>query len=159
MAITVAQAQELVFREAALLDDWKTDEWSSLFTEDAEYLVPSTDDPNGSPSSSLFLIYDDRVRLVQRGVRLLKRTAHAEYPHSRTTRVVSNVRVSVEERGADRIDCTFVVYRSRADRLDIYPGRSIYLLAEVDGRHLIRRKTAILGLEELRPQGKLSIIL
>jgi p-cumate 2,3-dioxygenase beta subunit len=159
MAITVAQAQELVFREAALLDDWKTDEWSSLFTEDAEYLVPSTDDPTGSPSTSLFLIYDDRVRLVQRGVRLLKRTAHAEYPHSRTTRLVSNVRVSVEEDGADRIDCTFVVYRSRADRLDIYPGRSIYILAQVGGRHLIRRKTAILGLEELRPQGKLSIIL
>jgi len=159
MPITLAQAQELVCREAALLDGWRTDEWSSLFTEDGEYLVPSTDDPAGSPSQSLFLIYDDHVRLVQRGIRLLKRTAHAEYPHSRTTRIVSNVRVSVEEGGIDRIDCTFVVYRSRADKLDVYPGRSIYLVVQVEDKYLIKRKTAILGLEELRPQGKLSIIL
>jgi p-cumate 2,3-dioxygenase subunit beta len=159
MPITLVQAQELVWREAALLDDWKTDEWSALFTEDGEYRVPSTDDPDGSPSNSLFLIYDDHVRLVQRGVRLLKRTAHAEYPHSRTTRIVSNVRVSTEEGGTDRIDCTFVVYRSRADKLDVYPGRSIYLVVQVDEKYLIKRKTAILGLEELRPQGKLSIIL
>jgi p-cumate 2,3-dioxygenase beta subunit len=96
---------------------------------------------------------------VQRGVRLMKRTAHAEYPHSRTTRIVSNVRVSEAADGADRIDCTFVVYRSRRDRLDVYPGRSIYEVVERDGGYKIRKKTAILGLEELRPQGKLSIIL
>lgn len=159
MAISLQEAQELVTREAALLDDWKTTEWSDLFTEDGEYLVPSTDDPDGTPTESLFLIYDDHVRLVQRGVRLLKRTAHAEYPHSRTTRIVSNVRVSEGADGGDRIDCTFVVYRSRRDRLDIYPGRSIYEVVERDGGYKIRRKTAILGLEELRPQGKLSIIL
>ena len=159
MGITLAEAQELVCTEAALLDDWKTDEWAQLFTPDGEYLVPATDDPNGSPNNSLFLIYDDHLRLVQRGVRLLKRSAHAEYPHSRTTRIVSNVRVSAQGEGTDRIDCTFVVYRSRADRLDVYPGRSIYLVVELDGVYRIKRKTAILGLEELRPQGKLSIIL
>jgi p-cumate 2,3-dioxygenase beta subunit len=72
---------------------------------------------------------------------------------------VSNVRVSAQGEGTDRIDCTFVVYRSRADRLDVYPGRSIYLVVRLDGVYRIKRKTAILGLEELRPQGKLSIIL
>jgi p-cumate 2,3-dioxygenase beta subunit len=159
MAISLEQATALLTHEAALLDDWKTSEWSDLFTEDGEYLVPSPDDPDSPPTKSLYLIYDDHVRLVQRGVRLMKRTAHAEYPHSRTTRIVSNVRVSDGTDGADRIDCTFVVYRSRRDRLDIYPGRSIYEVVERDGGHKIRKKTAILGLEELRPQGKLSIIL
>jgi p-cumate 2,3-dioxygenase beta subunit len=159
MAISLEQATALLTHEAALLDDWKTSEWSELFTEDGEYLVPSTDDPNSPPTESLYLIYDDHVRLVQRGVRLMKRTAHAEYPHSRTTRIVSNVRVSEAADGADRIDCTFVVYRSRRDRLDVYPGRSIYEVVERDGGYKIRKKTAILGLEELRPQGKLSIIL
>ncbi len=158
MTITLQQAQDLLTLEAALLDAWKTEEWSDLFTEDGEYLVPSTDDPEGDPTKSLFLIYDDHIRLVQRGVRLLKRTAHAEYPHSRTTRIVSNVRVTPGET-ADRIDCTFVVYRSRGDRLDIYPGRSVYEIVASGDSHKIRKKTAILGLEELRPQGKLSIIL
>jgi p-cumate 2,3-dioxygenase subunit beta len=159
VTISLEQAHALLVHEAALLDAWKTTEWSDLFTEDGEYLVPSTDDPDGAPDKSLFLIFDDHVRLVQRGVRLLKRTAHAEYPHSRTTRIVSNVRVSQGEEGADQIDCTFVVYRSKRDRLDIYPGRSIYQVVERDGTYKIRKKTAILGLEELRPQGKLSIIL
>jgi p-cumate 2,3-dioxygenase beta subunit len=160
MAITIEEARALVYHEAALLDDWKMTEWSELFTQDAWYLVPSTDDPNGVPGESVLLIHDDHLRLVQRGVRLLKRTAHAEYPHSRTTRVVSNVRVSSKSEGIDQIDCTFVVYRSKRDRLDVYPGRAIYeVVAGEEGKHLIQKKTAILGLEELRPQGKLSIIL
>lgn len=159
-AITLAEANELVVREAALLDAWDTTGWSALFTEDGEYLVPSTDDPDGALGESLHLIHDDHIRLEQRAIRLLKRTAHAEYPHSRTTRIVSNVRVSAGEDGTGRIDCTFVVYRSRRDRLDIYPGRAIYLVRRDEAGGLrIRRKTAILGLEELRPQGKLSIIL
>lgn len=159
VTISLAEAEALLKHEAALLDDWKTTEWSDLFEEGAEYLVPSTDDPDGVPTESLFLIHDDYLRLVQRGVRLLKRTAHAEYPHSRTTRIVSNVRVSNGEDGASRIDCNFVVYRSRRDRLDIYPGRSIYQVVAAGDGWKIRKKTAILGLEELRPQGKLSIIL
>lgn len=159
MKITLQQAEALVTHEAALLDAWRTEEWSDLFTEDGEYLVPSPGDPDGKPTSSLYLIYDDHVRLVQRGVRLLKRTAHAEYPHSRTTRIVSNVRVSDGEDGMDRIDCTFVVYRSRNDRLDVYPGRSVYDVVPDGEGFKIRKKVAILGLEELRPQGKLSIIL
>lgn len=159
VAISLAEAEAFVKHEAALLDDWKTTEWSDLFEVGGEYLVPSTDDPDGMPAQSLHLIHDDYTRLVQRGVRLLKRTAHAEYPHSRTTRIVSNVRVSEGENGASRIDCNFVVYRSRRDRLDIYPGRSIYQMVAADGGWKIRKKIAILGLEELRPQGKLSIIL
>lgn len=159
MKITLAQAHALLTHEAALLDAWKTQEWSELFTEDSEYLVPSTGDPDGKPTQSLYLIYDDHFRLVQRALRLQKRTAHAEYPHSRTTRIVSNVRVSEGPDGADRIDCTFVVYRSKGDRLDIYPGSSAYDVVEVGGEFKIRKKVATLGIEVLRPQGKLSIIL
>lgn len=160
-AITLEEATELVVREAALLDDWDTTGWSALFSEDGEYLVPSTDDPQGVPGGSLHLIHDDHVRIEQRAIRLLKRTAHAEYPHSRTTRIVSNVRVSrSDDPGLDRIDTTFVVYRSKRDRVDLFPGRAIYLVRrDAEGALRIRRKTAILGVEELRPQGKLSIIL
>lgn len=160
MTISLDEAQTLLHKEAALLDDWKTIEWADLFTQDAEYLVPSTDDPDGRPGQSLHLIHDDRIRIEQRGIRLMKRTAHAEYPHSRTTRIISNIRISDGDEGATRIDCNFVVYRSKRDALDVYPGRAIYqVVRQEDGEPKIRRKTAILGIEELRPQGKLSIIL
>jgi p-cumate 2,3-dioxygenase beta subunit len=161
MEVSVADAEALLYHEAALLDAWKLKEWVQLFTEDGEYLVPSTDTPDADPSDTLFLIYDDRFRLEQRAVRLLKKTAHAEYPHSRTRHVVANVRVGRLDDGSVRIASNLVVYRSRNGKLDIFPGH-----CEHDVRwgacleeHRIRRKRAVLDLDVLRPHGKLSIIL
>ena len=45
MTITRSEAEDLLFEEAELLDQWKLDQWLALFTEDAAYLVPSTDLP------------------------------------------------------------------------------------------------------------------
>lgn len=160
MNITPAQAEALLYREAELLDRWKLREWADLFAADGEYLVPATDLPEGSPSKTLFLIYDDRHRLEQRAERLLKKTAHAEYPHSRTRHMVSNVQVKPLDDTATRVESNFVVYRSKGDRLDIYPGHAEYdIVMDDQGRHLIRRKLAVLDIETLRPHGKLSIIL
>ena len=86
------RVEEFLFREAALLDDWKLDEWVNLFTDDARYVVPSTDMPEGNPGRDLVLIDDDIVRLRARASRLNSRFAHRENPRSRTRRFVSNVR-------------------------------------------------------------------
>ena len=43
------QVEDFLFREAALLDDWRLDDWVALFTEDARYVVPTTDLPDGDP--------------------------------------------------------------------------------------------------------------
>src|SRR5258708_288736 len=53
-----SEAEDFLYREAALLDSWRLMEWAELFTDDGEYLVPSTDEPDGDPASTLFLIYD-----------------------------------------------------------------------------------------------------
>ena len=160
MTISLEQAQALLVHEAALLDDWKTVEWSELFTEDGEYLVPSTSDPEGAVGESLYLIQDDHFRLCQRAIRLRKNTAHVEFPHSRTTRIVSNVSVSEGENGADKVECNFVIYRSKGSRLDIFPGRSIYqVVQDREGDLKIRSKIVKLGVEELRPHGAIGFIL
>ena len=99
MSLTRSDAEDFLIREAALLDAWKLEEWAELFTEDGEYLVPATDDPDGKPGASLFLIYDDRHRLGERAKRLLKKTAHAESPHSRTRHMTSNVVVGESHNG------------------------------------------------------------
>ncbi|MGN5477863.1 aromatic-ring-hydroxylating dioxygenase subunit beta [Cupriavidus basilensis] len=65
-----------------------------LFTDDGEYYVPSTDLPrDASADDSLFYIADNHVRLQERVIRLMKKTAHSEYPRSRTRHLVSNVRI------------------------------------------------------------------
>lgn len=71
--------EDFLFHEADLLDRWALSEWTALFTDDGEYLVPPTDNPDAAPTDTLFLVYDDRHRLAERAKRLLKKSAHAEF--------------------------------------------------------------------------------
>src|SRR5205085_2225907 len=52
------EVEEFLFEEAALLDDWRLDDWLALFTKDCRYVVPSTDKPDGDPASDLTLVDD-----------------------------------------------------------------------------------------------------
>jgi p-cumate 2,3-dioxygenase beta subunit len=160
MDITRDEVEDLLYKEAALLDDWKLEEWLALYTDDAEYQVPSTDLPKGaSPEGNLFYIADDAFRLRERVTRLMKKTAFSEQPRSKTRHVVSNVRI--EERGAEgaRVSAAFITYRSKSGVTDTYVGSSEYTLVRSPQGLRIRRKRCTLDLESLRPQGRISIIL
>ena len=159
MKLSRSDAEDFLIREAALLDSWKLMEWADLFTDDGEYLVPATDDPEGRAGKSLFLIYDDRHRLGERAKRLLKPTAHAEFPHSRTRHMISNVVTAESANGAIPVTCNFVVFRSRMEVTNIYPGHAEYVLVQAGESLKIRSKKAVLDVDALRPQGKISIIL
>lgn len=157
--VTRPEVEDFLFLEARLLDDWKLDEWVALFTDDGEYLIPPTDVPDGDPKRDLFLVYDDRHRLGERAKRLAKKSAHAEFPHSRTRHMISNVEVC-QDGAAVHARCNFVVYRSKQGVNDIYPGHSQYdLVLRAEGGFSIRKKRAVLDVDTLRPQGKVSIIL
>ena len=160
MELTYEEAATLLYKESELLDGWRLEEWASLFTDDASYLVPPLDNPNDNPANTLFLIYDDRHRLEQRALRLLKASAHAEFPRSRLRRIVSNIRITNEGDEFVRVESNFVVYRSRGTAFDIFPGHAEYDIVRLPGKGLaFRKKRAILDLDTLRPHGKLSIIL
>src|SRR6476620_6027447 len=45
--VTRATIEDFLYAEAALLDEWRLQEWLDLLTEDATYEVPSTDTPDG----------------------------------------------------------------------------------------------------------------
>jgi Ring hydroxylating beta subunit len=54
-AVSLAEAQDLIFLEAELLDAWRLDDWIKLYTDDMTYLVPSPGMPaDASPDTSLF---------------------------------------------------------------------------------------------------------
>jgi len=157
---TRADYEDFLYREAALLDEWRLEEWLALFTPDTVYEVPTMGQGlKAGPDSTLFYIADDYRRLRHRVVRLNKPTAHAEWPHSTTTRAVHNVRiVGVEDRGV-HVACTFTIYRSKHNVTDTYIGTAHYWLVEVDGETRIRAKRVLLGMDSLQPHGKVSIIL
>lgn len=152
------EVEDFLFHEAALLDAWKLEEWAQLFADDGVYLVPPTDAPEADPARTLFLIHDDRFRLGERARRLMKTRAHAEYPHSRTQHTISNVRCT-NGGGAVNAECHFIVYRSRREIQDVFPGVARYTLVRANESFRIREKRAMLTIDALRPQGKLSIIL
>src|SRR5262249_26013328 len=91
--VTRQEVEDFLYHEAALLDDWKLDEWQKLLTDDAAYYVPPNDQLESDPRSTLFLIADDRERIRQRIIRINAPNCHAESPKSRTRRMISNVRI------------------------------------------------------------------
>jgi p-cumate 2,3-dioxygenase subunit beta len=158
--VTRSQVEDFLFEEADLLDSWRLPEWLTLFTEDAEYHVPCMDLPaDASPDDSLFYIADDRFRLGERVKRLMKRTAHVEYPHSRTRHLFSNTRVKTREDSDLDVSCVFATYRTKDGVTDVYVGSSKYRMRQVDGALKIRSKRCLLDGDALRPSGRISIIL
>ena len=159
-SVTRAEVEEFLFHEAALLDEWRLDEWLALCAPDAGYYVPSNDAPDASHRNTLFIIADDRTRLAARVKRLTDANAHAEYPPSRTRRLIGNVRIV--ERAGDivRVAANFAVWRyRRGERVGTYVGRYDYRLRTAGGGLQIVERRAVLDAEELGALGAVSFIL
>lgn len=158
--ISRADVEDFLFAEADLLDEWRLPEWLELFTEDAIYYVPSTDvAADASPDNTLFYVADDRFRLSERVKRLMKRTAHAEFPHSRTRHLVSNVRIRSRNESGLEVSSAFLTYRTKDSVTDTYFGSNRYRLVLENGALRIKEKRCLLDTDGLRAQGRVSIIL
>lgn len=150
--------EEFLYREAALLDNWSLDAWVDLFTEDARYVVPTTDLPEGDPSRDLVFIDDDITRLRARALRLTGRDAHREQPRSRTRRFVSNVRIAETGDGELSVSANVLVYRFRSGEAAPYVGVVDYILRREREDFKIAHRRAVLDLESLAWHGAVSII-
>ena len=153
------EVENFLVREAALLDEWRLDDWLALFTEDARYMVPATDLPTADPKETLAIINDDMARLRGRVERLKSRHAHREFPWSRTRRFITNVRIKEIVGEEILVNASFLVYRIRSGQVDPLIGSYVYTLRRVDGGLKIATREAVLDLEALRPHGTVSIIL
>ena len=159
IAITVGEIERFLVDEAALLDEWRLEEWLALFAEDARYLVPPLDAPDSDHRTTLFLIADDRRNLASRVRQLLGGTTWAENPRSRTRRLVTNFRILEESAESVTATANFAVWRFQHEATDVYVGRYVNLLVRGPAGLMFRERRAILDLETLRPHGKLSFIL
>ena len=153
------EVEDFLYREAALLDEWRLEEWLEMLTDDAIYQVPSTDSPEGDARNTLYIIADDALRIKSRVKQLLGKSAWAENPHSRTRRLITNVRVPGADGDIILATANFAVYRMRYETVDTYVGRYDYKLARFGKELKIRERRAILDNEALRPHGKISFIL
>jgi p-cumate 2,3-dioxygenase subunit beta len=158
--VTRAEVEDFLYREAALLDDWKLNEWEALLTDDATYYVPPNDQPEGDHRSTLFLVADDRERIRQRIIRINDPNCHAEYPKSRTRRMISNVRILGVDGDLVTAAANFVCYRYRRyERIREYVGAYRHVLQRAGGSFRIKERRVLIDAHELGTLGSVSFIL
>jgi p-cumate 2,3-dioxygenase subunit beta len=158
--VTRAQVEDFLYHEAALLDDWKLDEWQTLLTDDACYYVPPNDKLESDHRNTLFIVADDRERIRQRIIRINDPNCHAEYPKSRTRRMISNVRIVEIAGDLVTVTANFVCYRFRRyERIREYVGGYRYILKVTGDRFRIKERRVLIDAHELGSLGSVSFIL
>jgi p-cumate 2,3-dioxygenase beta subunit len=158
--VTRAEVEDFLYREAALLDEWRLNEWEALLTDDACYYVPPNDKLDGDHRSTLFIVADDRERIRQRIIRINDPNCHAEFPKSRTRRMISNVRIESVEGDLVTVAANFVCYRFRRfERIREYVGGYRYVLKRVPEGFRIKERRVLIDAHELGSLGSVSFIL
>ena len=158
--VTRAQVEDFLYGEAALLDEWRLDEWQALLADDACYYVPSNDQPQSDHRSALFLVADDRERIRQRIIRVLDPNCHAEFPKSRTRRLIGNVRILAIEGDLIHVAANFVCYRFRRyERVREYVGGYRFVLRQSGDSFRIKERRVLIDAHELGTLGSVSFIL
>ena len=158
--VSRAEVEDLLYREAALLDEWRLEEWLQMLTDDAAYYVPPNDHPDGDHLTTLFILADDIVRIRERVKRLMSPECHAEYPHSRTRRLISNVRIVATDGDIVTVAANFICNRYRRyERVREYVGSYRYLLKRQGAELRIKERRVIIDAHELGSLGAVSFIL
>ncbi|MBA4353105.1 MAG: aromatic-ring-hydroxylating dioxygenase subunit beta [Novosphingobium sp.] len=148
--LTCADAQDLLYREALLIDTSRFAEWLDLFTPDAEFWMPAWRDettPTQDPDSELSLIYyKGRRNLEDRVMRLTSGLSTASAPLPRVVHQVTNVLVIAAHGDSAEVSAAFTCHRFdvRMNRADCFFGRYEYHLVRTGPDWKIARKKIVL---------------
>jgi len=158
-AVSREEAEEFLYREALILDQWLLDEWLGLFLPEGTYEIPTPDAGDLPSSEAQYFIADDQELLRVRIQRLQSRNAHSEQPRSVTHRHISNVLVEPATDGSARVRASFTVHRVRDGHVDPYLGWYDHLLAPTSEGLRFRRRRSLIAGHQLTPGSRLSFIL
>jgi 3-phenylpropionate/cinnamic acid dioxygenase small subunit len=156
-------AEQLLYREARLLDTSAFDEWLTLFAKDGIYWVPI--DETKPVEENAAIIYDDGLRREERVFHLTHTSFPAQRPPSRTTHFITNVSVEACEAGL-RVLSNQLIYELRTgDFRQVGVGDLRPLVASVE--HLCRAesgglkivKKTVLLIDRDLPQRNLTFLI
>jgi 3-phenylpropionate/cinnamic acid dioxygenase small subunit len=113
--------EDLLYREAWLLDHDRLEEWLELFAEQVRYWAPvrsnrmrGKEDLHRQDLVAHF--DDDKMGLFMRVQRVRTGAAHADEPPSRVRHFISNVRVLATDGDLAQVTSNFLVFKSRRGR-------------------------------------------
>ena len=116
------QFEDLLYREALLLDQDRLEEWLDLLSENIHYWAPVRADMNRgkedfSPPLRLAFFDDNKDGLRLRVARIRTGAAHADEPPSRVRHLITNVQVmETPDAETAKIASNFLVFKSRRNR-------------------------------------------
>lgn len=148
--MTRSQAEELLFREALLIDTRRYAEWLAMFTPDIEFWMPAwrnETEPTADPDRELSLIYyKGRRNLEDRVMRLTSGLSTASAPPPRVVHGVSNVLLTAGDTVTAQVSAVFTCNRFdvRMNRAECFFGRYEYTLRRNGDEWLIARKKIVL---------------
>jgi benzoate/toluate 1,2-dioxygenase beta subunit len=142
---------QFVYAEAEHLDALELDQWLAMFDAECIYWLPML--PGQSDAADhLNLVYDDRSRLEDRVSRLRSGFSFAEEPGSRTSHLISNVRLLDPneaaraagehplETGDVAVAARCIVGRARQGVVQQFHGRTVWVLRPSGDTFAIRLK-------------------
>ena len=140
--------REFLEDEAALLDAGRLKDWIALFAADARYRMPvriSVNREHGDGFARRMFFYNDTRGALETRIRRLLDTSSGwvEDPPSRTTRMISGVRVFATDITDEfRVDSNILLARSRSDlgEVKFLTARRTDLLRLGDGEIRIARR-------------------
>jgi len=116
------QFEDLLYREAWLLDQDRLEEWLELLSENIHYWAPVRADMNRgkedfSPRLRLAFFDDNKDGLRLRVARIRTGAAHADEPPSRVRHLITNVQVmEAPDAETAKVASNFLVFKSRRNR-------------------------------------------
>ena len=126
----LGRCAELLYREAAYLDEKRWQEWLALYTEDAEFWVPAWDEdgrPTEDPQSQLSLIYySNRAGLEDRVWRIQSGLSPASSPPLRTCHLLTNVRIAAGENNHPKVSSHWQVQIHRPEKQQTFSYFGFY---------------------------------
>ena len=142
---------EFLAFEADLLDARRYEDWLALLTEDIRCWMPMARNMASDDTGREFTIEDEDVNWIEEGIETIRqRVAQlatglhwAEQPPSRTSHMISNLRVLENSDGLDEVKtrCRFLVYRNRLeDEQNIFVGKRNDTLRRANGSWKIARR-------------------
>jgi len=153
------EVEQFLFRESALLDERRFDDWLNLLTDDIHYWMPirhtttANDTENEFTEIGQMAFFDDDKELLATRVRKMAvGYAWSEDPPSRTRRFLTNTRLVGVEGDEVTVESNFHLYRTRLEsEEDSWIGRRRDVLRRVEGefqlavRHVFLEQTVLLS--------------
>ena len=165
----VTAVAQFLYDEAALLDEWRLDEWLALVDPEAgKYLVPNPEDQSDNPSTTLHLVNDSVTTLAGRVGPARSRSKHAargEEARRAAARAARSPTCACAARGARDLlsrSSVFDVTRVRGGVMDRYAGVYEHQLlpgGNPDTPWLIGRRRVLIDHSIESAGGQVSILL